>query len=174
MRLFILGFQNQLIRYLRTGNSLTINWYLNRENKPTRLKFLSMIPVAHRLILPQVIVLDVPAGGVLHQVGHVLLLRSASDLNSPVNLSKKNCWGQWSFFNRPRANSVLPRLGHNRWQVWTLCAFHCPVGYWKVSQYWDWANGLSRKHQKAFQFTPAPLSAEGQWSFLPFFKWGGA
>jgi len=39
---------------------------------------------------PEVVVLDVPAGGVLAQVGNVRTLGSSGYLNSPVNLEMKN------------------------------------------------------------------------------------
>ena len=44
---------------------------------------------------------------------------------------------------------------------WPFVTFTAHIfGQGKVSLYWAWARGLSRKHQKAFQFQPALLSAE--------------
>ena len=44
-------------------------------------------------------------------------------------------------FLKPSASSASPRLGYNKWQVWTLCAFNSPSGSWKVSLNWFQAHG---------------------------------
>ena len=79
------------------------------------------------------------------------LSNNFSDWN-PSKFSEVFFWPSWS--------SALLRLRYNRWQVWTLRIFQGPVGPKWFPCPESELHCMERKQQKAFESTPAPLSAE--------------